>query len=115
MIIPTVSLLLLASTANAAALHHPPRDVVEASLPQFSNSTARADAIAIKRQGWLYGPSLLGDASFFPTGALGGSRITSDIVQFRVDSAYITAASDTDLALVQQAIAAVGPSFRFLY
>lgn len=42
------------------------------TLPQYStNGTARVADIETKRGGWLYGPSIAGNTSFYPTGALG--------------------------------------------
>lgn len=95
------------ATANAAVLRRDNVTVIEASLPQFSNITARLEAISIKRQGWLYGPSLLGNASFFPTGSLGIARMQSDMGLFAIDNAYISSREQADLLAVQQAVAAV--------
>ncbi|KAH7346897.1 putative arachidonate 5-lipoxygenase [Rhexocercosporidium sp. MPI-PUGE-AT-0058] len=94
--------------ANAAVLPRDNLTVIEASLPQFSNITARLEAISIKRQGWLYGPSLLGNASFFPTGSLGIARMQSDMGLFALDSAYVGPRAQADLLAVQQAVAANG-------
>ncbi|KAH9217134.1 lipoxygenase [Leptodontidium sp. 2 PMI_412] len=96
------------ATANAAVLRRDNVTVIEASLPQFSNITARLEAISIKRQGWLYGPSLLGNASFFPTGSLGIARMQSDMGLFAIDNAYISSREQADLLAVQQAVAANG-------
>jgi hypothetical protein len=52
------------------------------SLPGFDNeATARAQAIEIKRQTFLYGPSPLGGRPFFPAGSLGNATVNSDVVQ----------------------------------
>lgn len=102
------SILLTGITAaNAAVLRRDNVTVIEASLPQFSDITARLEAISIKRQGWLYGPSLLGNASFFPTGSLGTARMQADMGSFSLDSAYVAPRAQADLLAVQQAVADV--------
>ncbi|KAH7397536.1 lipoxygenase [Cadophora sp. MPI-SDFR-AT-0126] len=100
--------LLLAITANAFVIKRDNSTVTAASLPQFSNITARLEAINIKREGWLYGPSILGNASFFPTGALGTARMQADMALFSVESAYIGPKAQADLAAVQAAVIANG-------
>ncbi|KAK2629831.1 hypothetical protein QTJ16_000651 [Diplocarpon rosae] len=105
--------LLLLQVLHTLAATPQPRDIKQilaAATPQFSitNLTARAEAINVKRAGWLYGPSLLGNASYFPTGALAGARIQNDIALFQVDSAYIMSAAQADLALAKEAVAANG-------
>ncbi|KAL2070013.1 hypothetical protein VTL71DRAFT_14693 [Oculimacula yallundae] len=101
----TSILLVAATAANAAVLRRDNSTLFEASLPQFSNITARLEAISTKRQGWLYGPSLLGNASFFPTGSLGSARMQADMGLFALDSAYVAPRAQADLLAVQQAIA----------
>jgi len=99
--------LLLAITANAAVIRRDNTTLLAASLPQFANITARIEAISIKREGWLYGPSILGNASFFPTGALGTARMQADMALFSAESAYIGPKAQADLAAVQAAVIAV--------
>ncbi|KAI9046752.1 hypothetical protein LZ554_009490 [Drepanopeziza brunnea f. sp. 'monogermtubi'] len=82
-----------------------------ATLPSTGNSSdvkARADGIREKAAGWLYGPSLIGNASFFPTGALAQKRIQSDLELFKVDSDFMASALEADTRQVQQAIAENG-------
>src|SRR6187402_2184980 len=100
-------LIALGATANAAAVPLLSPATKAATLPQFDNTTSRAAAIRVKREGYLYGPSLLGNSSFFPTGSLAAVRIQADVAQFEVDSTLVTANSDKDLAAVQETITAV--------
>ncbi|CZS97532.1 related to arachidonate 5-lipoxygenase [Rhynchosporium agropyri] len=93
------------ATANATVLRREITNLVEASLPQFSNITARLEAISTKRQGWLYGPSLLGNASFFPAGTIGSARMQADMALFSLDSAWVAPRAQADLLAVQQAVA----------
>jgi hypothetical protein len=62
---------LLTSTVTGAAIT--PRDSVASpfSLPQSSTNSSRAADLAIKRAGWLYGPSIAGNTSFYPAGSIG--------------------------------------------
>ncbi|KAK0103807.1 hypothetical protein ONS95_005806 [Cadophora gregata] len=106
--------LILAITANAAVIRRDNSTVTVASLPQFSNSTARLEAINTKREGWLYGPSLLGNASFFPTGSLGTARMQTDMALFAAESAYISPKAQADLAAVQSAVLARSQKSRRL-
>jgi hypothetical protein len=73
-------LVTLTATANAATVRLQPRDNgTLASLPQYdSNPAARAAAVAAKKAGYLYGPSLIGNASFYPSGTLGNARVMAD-------------------------------------
>ncbi|KAK6585994.1 hypothetical protein PZA11_001051 [Diplocarpon coronariae] len=109
MLIPLLFLKVLHTLAAAAQLRDT-NQIMVASTPQFSatNLTVRAEAIITKRAGWLYGPSLLGNASYFPTGTLAGARIRNDIALFQIDSAYIMSAAQTDLELAKDAVAANG-------
>ncbi|EKD17740.1 uncharacterized protein L3040_008074 [Drepanopeziza brunnea f. sp. 'multigermtubi'] len=104
--IPSSSLACVATLLTVITTTH-----AFATLPSTGNSsnvTARADAIREKAAGWLYGPSLIGNAAFFPTGVLAEKRIQSDIELFKVDSNFIRSAVVVDSPRVQQAIAANG-------
>lgn len=49
------------------------------SLPQYNiNSSARVAGIEAKREGWVYGPSIAGNTSFYPTGSLGDAAVEAD-------------------------------------
>jgi hypothetical protein len=52
------------------------------SLPGSDDEpTVRAQAIEIKRQTFLYGPSPAGGGPFFPTGSLGNATVYRDAIQ----------------------------------
>ena len=77
----------------------------QTSLPQIDcNATARAQAILVKRQEFLYGPSLIGNASFFPTGNLAQTMIDTAIGQFEQDETVLAPEIDSDLALAEAAV-----------
>lgn len=80
----------LALAANAAPFF--PRQAIPASGSTFTNDTSparlpqndsnpksRAAAIAIKQAGYIYGPSLIGEAAFFLNGTLGNARVQDDM------------------------------------
>jgi hypothetical protein len=80
----------------------------QTTIPQNDcNSTARAEAILVKRQGYLYGPSLLGNASFFPTGSLADVLIENDIALFEQDEGQLNALIASDFQLAEGAVIAV--------
>ncbi|RYP03080.1 hypothetical protein DL764_005389 [Monosporascus ibericus] len=50
------------------------------SLPQFAtDGSARTAEIAMKQDGWQYGPSVAGDTAFYPTGVLGDIATGADV------------------------------------
>ncbi|KAL8725189.1 MAG: hypothetical protein Q9166_007519, partial [cf. Caloplaca sp. 2 TL-2023] len=60
-------------------------------LPQADpNPSQREAEVATNTAGYLYGPSLLGNASVFPTGTLGDKRVADDVALFTKDATYIT-------------------------
>jgi len=79
-----------------------------AIIPQNDpNPKARATAIATKRAGFLYGPSLIGDASPYPDGPLGKQRVQQDMDLWGLDRAIIDKAVGADAQACGAAIAAV--------
>lgn len=75
------------------------------SLPiGASNTTARAAAINIKREGWGYGPSKLGNNSYYPNGSLGDARSVSDQALFTVIQDVIEEVVDGDLELAEEVL-----------
>jgi len=80
-----------------------------ATLPQADkDKSARAKEVAASRVGFVYGPSLIGQAAFFPNGTLGNARTKADYALWMLDRAVIDAAVQSDAALTGQAIAANG-------
>ncbi|KAL8694933.1 MAG: hypothetical protein Q9218_000504 [Villophora microphyllina] len=90
-------------------------------LPQSDpNPSQRAAEIAIDRAGYLYGPPLLGNNSFFPTGPLGNQRVAADIAVFTANASYITESIEKEAGPVEQAIMSAGgfknlSSYELLY
>lgn len=77
-------------------------------LPQLDpNPSQRAQEVAINRAGFLYGPPLIGNSSFFPGGALGGQRVEADVAAFTQNAAFITQAIETESAPVIQKVTQV--------
>lgn len=98
--------------ALGGALGAPVSEIIERaadqySLPQFDNSTTRAAAIVVKRQGFLYGLAPL-TPSVFPNGTLGIAHIQQDLAIFQVDAGYVTSALALDTPLAAQALEANG-------
>ncbi|KAL8715558.1 MAG: hypothetical protein Q9220_000894 [cf. Caloplaca sp. 1 TL-2023] len=91
------------------------------SLPQSDLDTVVREAeITADRAGYLYGPSLLGNASFFPTGILGKARTAGDIAIFTKNATFITESILEESQPVVQAVTAAGgfkdlPSYELLY
>jgi hypothetical protein len=83
--------------------------IPKASLPQFDfNAKARAAAVAVRREGFVYGPSLIGEASSFLNGTLGNARVDADMALWQVDRNAIDAAVASDVKIISAAIAAKG-------
>ena len=78
------------------------------SLPMFDpNPAARWAEIADNRAGYVYGPSLIGNSSFFPTGSKGDQLWQSEVTLWNQSAAPQRAAVGAEAAQVQQTLAAV--------
>lgn len=99
----------LALSANAAPQpRFLRRQASPASLPQdASDPDTRAAGVAERNEGFVYGPSLIGDAAFFPNGTLGNARTQADYDIWSVDRAEIDKLIEEDVVSVQEAIVAV--------
>lgn len=83
-------------------------DTSPACLPQHDDDTqSRVDEVAAKQEGFVYGPSLIGQAAAFPNGTLGNARAQSDMDLWNVDREEIDSAVAKDVEIIQKAIAAV--------
>ena len=67
----------------------------------------RAAAVEVRNKGFVYGPSLIGEAAFFPNGTLGNARAKADYDLWAVDREDIDARIEQDVKAVQAAIMAV--------
>ena len=77
-------------------------------LPMFDpNPAARAAELANNRAGYLYGPSLIGNSSFFLTGQLGDQLVQSDIALWEQDAAPVNAAVQAEVTPVFQSVGVV--------
>lgn len=91
MLLSFLSVVLVGLSVDVAAIpgarsqlyRRADNDTVEPySLPESDDEPAvRAQAIEIKRQTFLYGPSPVGGGPFFPTGSLGNATVYRDVVQ----------------------------------
>ena len=85
-----------------------------ACLPQNDpNPDERAAAVSASDEGYVYGPSLIGEAAPFPNGTLGNARHQADMEIWGVDREEIDARIAADLKSVEAAILAV--SLRSLF
>lgn len=65
--------MLCASAAvHATAVRRSCQEISSFSISNTSSTSTRASAVAEKRAGWIYGPSIAGNTSFYPTGSIGG-------------------------------------------
>ena len=75
------------------------------ALPMFDpNPSARAAEIQQNRAGYLYGPSLIGNSSFFLTGSLGEQLVQNDIALWEKDAAPVNAAIQADSVSVVEGL-----------
>ena len=78
------------------------------SLPQFDhNPSQRRNEVALNHAGFLYGPSLIGNSSFFPTGTLGDQRVNADVGAFLQNSAFINQSIEDERGAVVQKVTQV--------
>jgi hypothetical protein len=80
----------------------------KACIPQLDpNKKARADGVAARDAGFIYGPSLIGQAAFFPNGTLGNARSAADMELWGVDRQIIDDDITADVTTIQAAITSV--------
>jgi hypothetical protein len=86
-------------------------DTTIATIPQNDpNSAARAAAVAKRKAGFVYGPSLVGEAAFFLNGTLGNERVQADLAAWSLDRAIIDDDVGADVNSIEVAIVAVSAS-----
>jgi len=77
-------------------------------LPEFDiNQAGRVEEIRTNREGFQYGPPLLGNTSFFPTGVLGDAMVARDKELWFRDVAYVTESVYREWPAAAQALAEV--------
>ena len=79
----------------------------ESDVPPFS----RAYEIERKRRGYLYGPSLLGNTSYFPAGILGEAMVQQHMHQWLQDAAWVTSAVEDEVNAAATALEKVSSMF----
>ncbi|KAI0377205.1 Lipoxygenase [Hypomontagnella monticulosa] len=90
-------------------LHSLVDDISLACLPQKDEDPeTRAEGVAARQAGFIYGPSLIGQAAPFPNGTLGNARTRSDMEVWNVDRTEIDNAVAKDVKVIKAAIAANG-------
>lgn len=72
----------------------------------------RALEIERKRQGYLYGPSLLGNTSYFPTGILGDAMVQQHIDEWSQDASSINGVVDEEAKAAAAALSMAGTMLR---
>ena len=74
------------------------------------NPAARAAELVKNRAGYQYGPSLIGNSSFFLTGSLGDQLVQSEVTLWEKDAQPVRAAIQAEVTPVLRAIGAVSLS-----
>ena len=98
----------LAPPVSNPSLLSPKYVVAKYTLPQFDpNPSQRLDEVALNHAGFLYGPPLIGNSSFFPTGNLGNGQVTKDIAAFIKNAASISLSIEAERGAVVQKVTQV--------
>ena len=102
-------LLLSALSLAASAAPRTIRDTAGlATLPQNDpNPAARKAGITVRQEGFIYGPSLIGNAAPFPNGTLGNAKTQADMDLWAVDRHDIDGRVEEDVKTAGAAIQAV--------
>lgn len=67
----------------------------------------RAEELKRNQAGYLYGPSLIGNTSYFLTGTLGNELVAKDLALWEQDAVNIQEAIAKDAPLAREALASV--------
>jgi len=84
------------------------------SIGTSSSSSTRASALAEKRAGWQYGPSIAGNTAFYPAGSIGGPVAKAQGDRFEIFSDKLSTKNDEDAKAAQASIVAVSTSERLI-
>ncbi|CEJ91518.1 hypothetical protein VHEMI07221 [[Torrubiella] hemipterigena] len=104
----TATYLAVAALAGAA-MAAPSTEANAACIPQHDvNPKDRAAGVAARDAGFIYGPSLIGEAAPFPNGTLGNARSKADYDDWSVDRKEIDRRIGLDLQALQAAVQANG-------
>ena len=107
----TCLVLSTLSIATANAIPQPARLTSRdeaATITQLdSDPISRAAEVEANRAGYLYAPSLMGDASFHLGGSLGEARKQTDLDSWMIDRNIVNASLNADLGAASAAVTAV--------
>ncbi|KAL6156070.1 hypothetical protein ACJBU6_04067 [Exserohilum turcicum] len=96
-----IYLMLCASAPVCeASMQHPYPEPYPFTISNASSQNARALALAEKRAGWEYGPSVAGDTAFYPSGSIGGpvaKEVTDRFSDF-LDTVHANVINDSRIA-----------------
>lgn len=112
----TAATILTREQLHPQALHQrsidgSPNTTQQLVLPMNDpNPSQRAQDIQTKQQGYLYGPSVMGNSSWFPSGPLGEAMIKRDAAVFKTDLDFVIAEAARDMKVADAALAAVSMS-----
>lgn len=111
---PSTTVFLCALLGGASAA--PQLRESNICIPQRdSDPRGRAAGVRERNSGFIYGPSLIGEAAPFPNGTLGNARAKADYALWSVDRKEIDGRIAADLKQIQasvQAVSHVQPSAR---
>lgn len=97
--------------SNGSIVGSPPNKTY--FLPMFDpGPLERAEELKRNQAGYLYGPSLIGNTSYFLTGTLGNELVAKDLALWEHDAVNIQEAIAKDAPLAGEALASVSNWFH---
>jgi hypothetical protein len=93
-------MLWASASVHEASVQRPHQYLSPFTIPNASSSSTRALALAEKRAGWEYGPSIAGNTAFYPAGSLGGpvAKEMADRFSDFQDTVYANVINDSRIA-----------------
>ncbi|XWW99277.1 hypothetical protein V2A60_007286 [Cordyceps javanica] len=104
----TLATALLCMLLDGASAAPQPRDAAVCIPQRDSNPRGRAARVSERNSGFVYGPSLIGEAAPFPNGTLGNARSKADYALWSVDRKEIDGRIAADLQQIQASVEANG-------
>lgn len=74
--------------------------------------SVRAREVERKRQGYLYGPSLIGNTSYFPMGFMGDAMVQQHVDEWLQDAAWVTGVVEEEAEFALAALNMAGSILR---
>jgi len=110
----TVNSTPILQTQYPIVANNVPKKQHEMILPMYDNEPEkRRKEIEEKRKGFLYGKSLLGNSSYFPTGTLGDAMVQTQQRQWYAEADPLTQAVGFDSMMAFDALEKVASTFIF--